>query len=159
MTDGKEGAWRGCKAASNTYVCMWACLLLTVCVTHVCQHVHNVTSGHTGHRHMNCVCRKYSPVSQSCRWNDLEVSGSTLPSTFHSMPNVSLGYRAAQLNGSRVSLACYLKSLRSYSNTQLLWSKQRQLVTRYYRYSVYKNATLMQCMLCMMIKNSVWQPE
>ena len=79
----------------------------------------------------------------------------SIPSTFHSLPDVSPGYQAAQLNESRVSLACYLKSLRSYSNTQLLWCKQRQPVTHYYRYGVYKNATLTQCMLCMMIKNSV----
>lgn len=76
----------------------------------------------------------------------------------HSVPDVSVGYQAARLNGSRVSLAAYLKSPRSYSNTQLLWCKQRQLVTHYYRYGVYKNATLMHCELCMMTGDSVWQP-
>lgn len=68
---------------------------------------------------------------------------SRLPSTFQPMLNVRAGYPAARLNGSRASLASYFKSLRRYSNTQLLWCKQRPLVTRYYSYGVYKSATLM----------------
>lgn len=68
---------------------------------------------------------------------------SQLPSAFQPMLNVRAGYQAVRLNGSRASLASYFKSLRSYSNTQLLWCKQRPLVTHYYSYGVYKSATLM----------------
>lgn len=126
----------------------WVWLLLTFCASnlheHTRQHMLNETSG----------LRITLQEMHSSRLQ-VERCPYCLISTVHFMPNVSPGYHAPQLNGSRVSLAGYLESLRSYSNTQLLWCKQRRLVTRYYRYGVYKNATLMQCMLCTMIKNNV----